>query len=173
MAFSSSTQFRAGMDALISASPGSRVLVASIWNFESLRAAVIAGNPTPTWPLCGSVFNAPPAARALLLDRVVGYNRVLEVECATYANCLFDDYALFDHVWSTAEVSTVDNLHPSAIGQAMISEVEWAAGYRWAVQPASKGDCTNGRWTSLVDGQGRSFKNQGDCVSYVATGGKK
>ena len=37
---------------------------------------------------------------------------------------------------------------------------------------SSKDECKNGGWMDLVDDQGNSFKNQGDCVSYVATGGK-
>jgi hypothetical protein len=32
--------------------------------------------------------------------------------------------------------------------------------------------CKNGGWQYLKDDQGHSFKNQGDCVSYVATKGK-
>ncbi len=32
--------------------------------------------------------------------------------------------------------------------------------------------CKNGGWKTLTDGNGHSFKNQGDCVSYFATGGK-
>ena len=38
--------------------------------------------------------------------------------------------------------------------------------------PTSKDDCKNGGWQTLVDGNGNPFKNQGDCVSYVATKGK-
>jgi hypothetical protein len=34
--------------------------------------------------------------------------------------------------------------------------------------PTSKEQCTNGGWKSF----GGQFKNQGDCVSFVATGGK-
>jgi hypothetical protein len=34
--------------------------------------------------------------------------------------------------------------------------------------PTSKGQCEHARWKSF----GSMFKNQGDCVSYVATGGK-
>jgi hypothetical protein len=34
--------------------------------------------------------------------------------------------------------------------------------------PTSKGQCEHGGWKSF----GTMFKNQGDCVSYVATGGK-
>jgi hypothetical protein len=38
--------------------------------------------------------------------------------------------------------------------------------------PQSKDDCNNGGWKDLVDDRGRPFKNQGDCVSFVATNGK-
>jgi nitrous oxidase accessory protein NosD len=38
--------------------------------------------------------------------------------------------------------------------------------------PTSKDDCKNGGWMQLADDQGNKFKNQGDCVSYVATQGK-
>ena len=34
--------------------------------------------------------------------------------------------------------------------------------------PTSKDQCKNGGWQSF----GTLFKNQGDCVSFVATGGK-
>ena len=35
-----------------------------------------------------------------------------------------------------------------------------------------KDQCKKGGWETLVDSEGNSFKNQGDCVSYVATKGK-
>ena len=38
--------------------------------------------------------------------------------------------------------------------------------------PTSKGDCMQGGWQHLVDLQTSPFKSQGDCVSFVATGGK-
>jgi hypothetical protein len=38
--------------------------------------------------------------------------------------------------------------------------------------PTSKSDCKDGGWQTVVDDQGNLFKNQGDCVSYVATKGK-
>jgi lysophospholipase L1-like esterase len=165
------TQFRAGMDALFATSPSSHVLVASIWNFESLRSAVLAGNPSATWgSLCGVFFNASPSDRALIMGRVAQYNAVLETECATYANCLFDGRALFNHVWSPAEVSTVDNFHPSVAGEEMMSQVLYDAGYTWAITPANKSACKNDGWKSVVTSQGRSFTNQGDCVRYVTTG---
>jgi hypothetical protein len=38
--------------------------------------------------------------------------------------------------------------------------------------PTSTNQCMDGRWQDLTDTTGTPFKNQGDCVSYVATGGK-
>lgn len=37
---------------------------------------------------------------------------------------------------------------------------------------SSKNQCMKGGWSDLVDHEGNTFTNQGDCVSYVATGGK-
>ena len=38
--------------------------------------------------------------------------------------------------------------------------------------PETKDDCKKGGWQSLTDHNGTPFRNQGDCVSYVATGGR-
>ena len=39
------------------------------------------------------------------------------------------------------------------------------------VLPTSTDQCKNGGWQNYTDGNGTPFKNQGDCVSYVATRG--
>ena len=39
-------------------------------------------------------------------------------------------------------------------------------------EPSNKNACRKGGWETLVDADGHHFKNQGDCVSYVATKGK-
>jgi hypothetical protein len=37
----------------------------------------------------------------------------------------------------------------------------------------AKEDCKNGGWKTFLNADGsQMFKNQGDCVSYFATGGK-
>ncbi|MGH7156683.1 MAG: hypothetical protein ACREGG_01005 [Candidatus Saccharimonadales bacterium] len=36
----------------------------------------------------------------------------------------------------------------------------------------SKDQCKDGGWMNVTDSNGNHFKNQGDCVSYVATGGR-
>ena len=37
---------------------------------------------------------------------------------------------------------------------------------------ATGAGCKNGGWKTMVDKYGTSFRNQGDCVSYYATGEK-
>jgi hypothetical protein len=41
-----------------------------------------------------------------------------------------------------------------------------------ATPPPTKDQCMNGAWKTMVDSDGNHFKNQGDCVSFVATQGK-
>jgi hypothetical protein len=80
--------------------------------------------------LCGSTFfNASDDARAAIMSRLQEFNTVLSTECATYANCRYDGGALFAHQWTRAEVSTVDNLHPSVAGENMIATTLWNAGF--------------------------------------------
>jgi choice-of-anchor C domain-containing protein len=38
--------------------------------------------------------------------------------------------------------------------------------------PGALGDCKDDGWMALTDSKGNAFKNQGDCVSYVASGGR-
>jgi hypothetical protein len=52
-----------------------------------------------------------------------------------------------------------------------------SSSYDFAAQaeyfPTSKDECKKDGWKDFKDAEGEQlFKNQGDCVSYVATGGK-
>ena len=38
--------------------------------------------------------------------------------------------------------------------------------------PSNKAACKKGGWQDYTDHFGTPFKNQGDCVSHVATGGR-
>jgi hypothetical protein len=50
--------------------------------------------------------------------------------------------------------------------------VDFTATVTYTLYPTSSDQCKNGGWQNLTDRNGTSFKNQGDCVSYVATGGR-
>lgn len=41
-----------------------------------------------------------------------------------------------------------------------------------ATTPTDKNECKDGGWENMVDEEGNDFRNQGDCVSYVASDGK-
>jgi len=56
-------------------------------------------------------------------------------------------------------------------GGAAIDEIE-VAGDGCANPPPSKAACKRGGWATYTDDEGTPFTNQGDCVSYVATGGR-
>jgi hypothetical protein len=43
----------------------------------------------------------------------------------------------------------------------------WTYNFEPFKTPMTKDDCKNGGWQNLRKADGSSFKNQGDCVSYV------
>jgi choice-of-anchor C domain-containing protein len=43
----------------------------------------------------------------------------------------------------------------------------------FAATPDTKASCKKGEWRHWSDGRGHRFKNQGDCVSFVATHGRQ
>lgn len=51
-----------------------------------------------------------------------------------------------------------------------VTALFWA-GQSGTSEPISRSDCKLDGWEAMTDVYGISFKNQGDCVSYVATGG--
>jgi hypothetical protein len=56
---------------------------------------------------------------------------------------------------------------PWYINTSYIADLGFQASFSSPL-PTSKGQCMNGGWKNF----GTTFKNQGDCVSFVATGGK-
>ena len=74
------------------------------------------------------------------------------------------------------EETTLD-IGPDTIGVAAQFDADGnGTGFLWAPttappEPGSKADCKHGGWQGLADDTGTPFKNQGDCVSYVTTGG--
>jgi len=81
--------------------------------------------------ICQSMLSTSntDADRQAVLDREVAFNVVLGEECAKYANCRFDNLAVFNYQFSGSQVSKLDFFHPSLSGQAALAQVTWAASW--------------------------------------------
>jgi hypothetical protein len=53
-----------------------------------------------------------------------------------------------------------------------VSGLDFTATATYTLYPTDKDQCKDGGWQNFTDASGTAFKNQGDCVSYVATGGR-
>ena len=72
-----------------------------------------------------------------------------------------------DSSWASA-----DSEHAADIDNTLISSTLFTYEVPALPVATTKDQCKNGGWMGLTDADGNSFKNQGDCVSYVATQGK-
>lgn len=126
------TRFRAGLAAVTSGSPGTRILVASVPNVYQLwslfRNNSTARSVWATFAICQSMLVRPTSTlqadvdrRARVLQRVRDYNAVLARVCAEVVTCSFDGNAVFNTAFTTKDVTTRDYFHPSATGQAKLA----------------------------------------------------
>ena len=83
--------------------------------------------------ICQSMLSADNTEedRQAVLDRVKAFNEVLAEVCGQYANCRFDDNAVFDYQFRKRHVSKLDYFHPSLAGQATLASVTWQHSW-WA-----------------------------------------
>ena len=105
----------------------------------------LLANPLSTEP-------ADEERRAAFRDQVIAYNDALAEVCAEFKRCRWDDYAVFNSGFTTADVATVqstraastpalqpdpvfgpgnanstaDYFHPSISGQARLAEAAWS-----------------------------------------------
>ncbi len=86
----------------------------------------------------------------------------------TPTSTLYDLYIIFDEGTDTPVGGTIGT--PGQVHIDNISVNNAVVGQ--PTSPQSKDDCKNGGWKNLTGANGQAFKNQGDCVSYQATGGK-
>jgi hypothetical protein len=125
-------RFEATMATLVSGLPNARIFVSSIPNVHHLWK-ILHKNPVArlVWQLakiCQSVLSSSNTAadRRAVLTREMKFNRILGAVCAEYANCRFDDHAVFNHDFTTSDVSKLDYFHPSLSGQAKLANLTWA-----------------------------------------------
>jgi hypothetical protein len=71
--------------------------------------------------------------------------------------------------WSTTFVGNVDAFTIGISGNTTTYDFEAQVA---PVAVSDKDACKNGGWSTQVDANGHGFKNQGACVSYVASNGK-
>jgi lysophospholipase L1-like esterase len=135
------SQFEQAMDALTTGLPNAKILVVSIpdllriWEIgKDTPAATAAWASFP----CDSVFANPTSTdqtdvdrRARVRQRIIDDNAVLAAGCALHANCKYDNDAVFQHQWTTSEISTVDYIHPNIAGQNTLASLTYANGFNW------------------------------------------
>ena len=134
------SQFAAGMAALTDGLPQARVFVASIPDFERLRANFAGdANARARWAARGEclVLLADPlstdpavvARRGRVRQRLIDFNRQVEEVCAQHATCRFDGNAVFRWSMGPGDVVAFDYFHPSVQGEAELAQITRAAGF--------------------------------------------
>jgi lysophospholipase L1-like esterase len=129
-------QFRQSLAILNSGlPPRARIFVSSIPNVYQLwslyHGDLIAELIWATARICQSLLSPSntDADRRAVQDREVEFNAILAQECGQYANCRFDDNAVFNYTFTRNHVSRLDYFHPSLAGQTTLAEVTWRASW--------------------------------------------
>lgn len=131
-------QFQTAMTTLTQRLPNARVYVLSVPNVYNLWS-VLKDNSSAraTWSLLGicqsmlasplSTRQADVARRERVRQRNIDFNAQLQLVCAQYVQCRFDNNAVFNTVFTAADVSSRDYFHPSLTGQAKLAQTAWDA----------------------------------------------
>jgi hypothetical protein len=102
-----------------------------LWQLERHNAmAELIWN---TFDVCPTMLSlsTTDAQRQQFVQRELVFNQKLDQVCRQFAQCLWDNNAVYNTVFSTGDVSPVDFYHPSMAGQRLLAAVTWKAGY-WA-----------------------------------------
>jgi lysophospholipase L1-like esterase len=158
-------QVREALEVLVAADKQVYIQLMSIPDINNLRT-IFTEPPDPNallrWELfhvCQGLLANPlstePAdeeRRESFRAQVIAYNEALEEVCAEFKRCIWDDYAVFNTGFTTADVATVQNtgglpippfnqvpvigpgnpnstadyFHPSVSGQAKLAEAAWS-----------------------------------------------
>jgi hypothetical protein len=139
------------------ADPGSRVVVSAAFH----------------WPRDGFA-STEPAGRVVVADGAGHF----DVDFTAAGLSGPDDQGTHDLRPGSGVWASQINPDPPAgwPGPSPFPVALWGAvNQTWVIrqlQPQHQQDCKQGRWAYVVDSAGFHFKNQGDCVSFVASGGK-
>jgi lysophospholipase L1-like esterase len=158
-------QVREALEVLVAANKQVYIQLMSIPDINNLRTIFTEPpdqNALLRWEkfsVCQGLLAEPlstdPAVeerREAFRAQVIAYNEALEEVCAEFKRCIWDDYAVFDSEFTTADVanvqntggldippfnlfpvfgpgnanSTADYFHPSVSGQAKLAEAAWS-----------------------------------------------
>lgn len=79
-----------------------------------------------------STKRADTERRTRVRERVMAYNRAAAEVCAAYGpNCRTDGGAIFEFPFTLDHVSKWDFFHPNTLGQQVIAEKTYQAGFSW------------------------------------------
>ncbi len=161
-----SSQVKEAMQVLVSGNKNVYIQLMSIPDINQLRT-IFTQPPDPNALLRWQLFNvcqgllanplstapADEARRAAFREQVMAYNAALAEVCAAIKRCLWDNEAVFNSQFTTADVATVQNteglnvppfnlvpvlgpgfanstadyFHPSISGQAKLAEAAWGS----------------------------------------------
>jgi lysophospholipase L1-like esterase len=134
-------QFSAAMAKVTSALPRARIFVGSIPDvsqlWQLLKDNAVARLVWSTLSVCQSMLANPLSTlqadvdrRLAVRQREIDLNAVLRSVCGQYAGqCRYDNDAVFDFRFTTADVGTWDYFHPSIRGQADLAAGTWAVSF--------------------------------------------
>jgi lysophospholipase L1-like esterase len=138
-------QVREAFEVLVSANKQVYIQLMSIPDINNLRT-IFTEPPDPNaigrWQafhVCQGLLAEPlstaPAdeeRREAFRAQVIAYNEALAEVCAEFKRCIWDDEAVFESGFTTADVATVANtptadyFHPSVSGQAKLAAAAWS-----------------------------------------------
>ena len=135
-------QFQQAMTTLTTGLPNAHILVASVPDIVQLWAVAkdvpAARSVWSSFNICQTVTANPLSVaqadvdrRARVRQRVIDYNTALATVCAQFANCRFDQNAVFNSAFALSDVSSIDYFHPSYAGQTGLALLTYGAGWDW------------------------------------------
>lgn len=127
------------------------------------------GNP-------GYAFCAPASGSTTLVDGANSANTISKDETGQVCASSFGSDGSYTFI-GTYTISGGTGIYSGATGSGTVNTYQPTQTSPFTgsedgtinVPPASKDSCKNGGWMTFSN---PSFKNQGDCVSYAATGGR-
>ncbi len=128
-------QYARALSDFFTADPHALVFVASIPNlyqlWQTLHGNHYASLAWQSFNICPALLATATtdALRQQALSQEEDYNAILQSLCSTYANCRFDQLAVFDNQFGATDASEVDYFHPSIAGQNKLAAVTWQASF--------------------------------------------